>query len=211
MSDPQATLSRGERRKQRTRNALILASQQLFRAQGYDGVTVQDITNSADVGLGTFYNYFESKNEVLEAVKISLHLEFSAHLDELKASIKDPAMRFAITLRYALECIVKETDWAWYIVHTRPVGVDLMDENAKRILQEIQHAVDGGRFHVEDPLFALLLIHGMATSVAKFDQTSGIALNEETIQRAIHYALRMLGMNDNEALTLAKKPLPDRS
>ena len=46
---------RGARRKARTRARLLEASEQLFIAKGLERVSIQDITDTADVGFGTFY------------------------------------------------------------------------------------------------------------------------------------------------------------
>ncbi len=60
--------SRRERKKQETRERLLEAAWQLFRARGYDNTTVEEITEAADVGKGTFFNYFESKEALLGEV-----------------------------------------------------------------------------------------------------------------------------------------------
>jgi len=52
--------SRLERRKQRTRAALVKAAQRLI-AEGKVNVPVLEITRAADVGMGSFYNHFDSK------------------------------------------------------------------------------------------------------------------------------------------------------
>lgn len=52
--------NRLERRKQRTRAALIQAAQALI-AEGKLNVPVLEITQAADVGMGSFYNHFDSK------------------------------------------------------------------------------------------------------------------------------------------------------
>ena len=58
-------LGRRERRAAETRVRLFRCALQLFAERGFPNVTVEDITQAADVGKGTFFNYFESKDHVL--------------------------------------------------------------------------------------------------------------------------------------------------
>ena len=54
-----------ERKRDRTRKALIDAALDLFERNGYDGTTVADIAEAADIGTRTFFSYFASKEELL--------------------------------------------------------------------------------------------------------------------------------------------------
>lgn len=58
-------MGRRERRAAETRVKLFRCALQLFAERGFSNVTVEDITEAADVGKGTFFNYFESKEHVL--------------------------------------------------------------------------------------------------------------------------------------------------
>ena len=58
-------LGRRQRRAAETRLKLFRSALQLFAERGFSGVTVEDITEAADVGKGTFFNYFDSKDHVL--------------------------------------------------------------------------------------------------------------------------------------------------
>ena len=58
-------MGRRERRAAETRLRLFRCALQLFAQRGFPNVTVEDITEAADVGKGTFFNYFESKDDVL--------------------------------------------------------------------------------------------------------------------------------------------------
>jgi AcrR family transcriptional regulator len=58
-------MGRRERRAAETRLRLFRCALQLFAKRGFPNVTVEDITEAADVGKGTFFNYFESKDHVL--------------------------------------------------------------------------------------------------------------------------------------------------
>jgi AcrR family transcriptional regulator len=58
-------MGRRERRAAETRLRLFRCALHLFSERGFSNVTVEDITESADVGKGTFFNYFDSKEHVL--------------------------------------------------------------------------------------------------------------------------------------------------
>src|SRR5277367_5662332 len=54
-----------ERKRDRTRRALVDAAIDLFERNGYDRTTVADIAEAADIGTRTFFSYFASKEELL--------------------------------------------------------------------------------------------------------------------------------------------------
>jgi AcrR family transcriptional regulator len=58
-------VGRRERHAAETRLRLFRCALQLFAERGFASVTVEQITEAADVGKGTFFNYFESKEHVL--------------------------------------------------------------------------------------------------------------------------------------------------
>jgi AcrR family transcriptional regulator len=58
-------MGRRQRRAAETRVRLFRCALQLFAERGFPNVTVEDITEAADVGKGTFFNYFASKDHVL--------------------------------------------------------------------------------------------------------------------------------------------------
>lgn len=61
----EATTTRWERRKEQTHQRLLGAGERLFRTQGFDATTVEEIAAAADVAKGTFFNYFASKETLL--------------------------------------------------------------------------------------------------------------------------------------------------
>jgi len=75
---------RRERRRVETRERIFRAALRLFADRGFTATTVEDITEAADVGKGTFFNYFPSKEHVLAA--------FGAmQVDKIAAATSDPA------------------------------------------------------------------------------------------------------------------------
>ena len=57
--------SRHERRRLQTRKLLVQTTLQLVLEKGYDAISIQDITDRADLGRGTFYIHFKDKEEVV--------------------------------------------------------------------------------------------------------------------------------------------------
>ena len=62
-----APIGRRQRRSAEIRERLFRAALNLFAQNGFAETTVEDITNAADVGKGTFFNYFPSKDHILLA------------------------------------------------------------------------------------------------------------------------------------------------
>ena len=60
-----APQGRRARRRAETRTRILRAAWGLFARQGFFATTVEQITEAADVGKGTFFNYFPSKEHVL--------------------------------------------------------------------------------------------------------------------------------------------------
>jgi AcrR family transcriptional regulator len=78
---PAAAPTRHERRRRQTRQRLIDTTVHLILDQGYDAITIQHITDRADLGRGTFYLHFKDKEDVVwSAFKDLFHeLEQAAH------------------------------------------------------------------------------------------------------------------------------------
>lgn len=57
-----------ERRKARTRAAILAAASRLFHERGYEDTSIQQVAEHADTGVGTLYGYFASKEDILRAV-----------------------------------------------------------------------------------------------------------------------------------------------
>jgi AcrR family transcriptional regulator len=77
--------ARRERRKAETYERLMRAALRLFAAQGLAATTVEQITEAADVGKGTFFNYFPTKEHILLAFGDTRIKKINAALDDARA------------------------------------------------------------------------------------------------------------------------------
>lgn len=60
-----ADVSLRDRKRQRTRQALVDAATELFATRGYDETTVADVAAAAEIGTRTFFSYFATKEDLL--------------------------------------------------------------------------------------------------------------------------------------------------
>jgi len=89
-----------DRKRERTRRALLEAAADLFESRGYEATTVADIAATAEVGTRTFFNYFESKEELLfpepdERVTAAVAAIASRRADERPVEVLLRALRAA--------------------------------------------------------------------------------------------------------------------
>ena len=72
VAESERTLTRQGRR---TRNQLVRGAKKVFEEKGYHNTRIADITTAADTAIGTFYTYFESKEEIFRVLLIELENE----------------------------------------------------------------------------------------------------------------------------------------
>jgi AcrR family transcriptional regulator len=79
-----------QRKKEQRRREIMLRGKELFTEHGYASVMFDDIARLADVSVGTVYNYFPSKSELLFCIFESEALDLAAVIDE---SIEYPSIQ----------------------------------------------------------------------------------------------------------------------
>src|SRR5919198_6613 len=109
------TPDRHARRREATRGKLIEATKTLIARQGVDNTRIQEITEEADVGFGSFYNHFPSKEAIVEAVLADTIAAQGAAIDAITARLEDPAEVIAAAHRYFVRLARIDPDWAWLL------------------------------------------------------------------------------------------------
>jgi AcrR family transcriptional regulator len=79
-------MDRRQRRAAQTREKLFRAGLDLFARHGFQATTIKQITDAADVGKGTFFNYFPSKEHIFAALGDLQISKIEATLAELRTS-----------------------------------------------------------------------------------------------------------------------------
>lgn len=208
MSHPDDVPNRLARRKQKTRAALIAAAQS-FIAEGKLNVPVLEITQAADVGMGSFYNHFTSKDELFDAALTEVLDAHGALLDELTKSLDDPAEAFACSFRLTGRLFRHRPQESRVLLSS---GLSLLSSNrgvAPRARRDITEAVAAGRFHVDDLSVAMAVVGGALLGLGQLLHDEPERDVAETADRVTEHVLTVLGMSAGEAHRLCQLPLPD--
>jgi AcrR family transcriptional regulator len=90
-------LGRRARAKIASRTRILDAAMRLFSHRGIDEVTIDEIAAAADVGKGTIYNYFRTKEDIVVAFMAAFEREVQAKVGELDAAdrpLRDTLVEF---------------------------------------------------------------------------------------------------------------------
>lgn len=111
-------LKRVERRQLRNKRALLSAARQLIHEKGVDTATMQEITEIADVGVGTMYNYFKSKDDLIrQIVQDDMDHLVEWTLKSIEPSF-DPVRQAGYNYWYFLQKLSRDPVWKHLL--TRP-------------------------------------------------------------------------------------------
>ncbi len=200
--------NRLERRKQRTRAALIAAAQ-TFIAAGKFNVPVLEITQAADVGMGSFYNHFDSKEELFDAALTEVLDVHGALLDEITDSLDDRAEAFARSFRLTGRLFRRRPQESRVLLSS---GLSLLFSDrgvAPRARRDIVAAADAGRFQVDDPDLALAVVGGALLGLGQLLHDEPERDGAEAADKVTEHVLKLLGMSADEARRICQLPLPD--
>jgi AcrR family transcriptional regulator len=211
--DPRAAgapTNRLQRRKMRTRNALIRSAQH-FIAEGKLNVPILEITQAADVGMGSFYNHFSTKEELFEAAVADALDNMGAVLDDVTGSIADPAEAFATNYRLSGRLFRHRPQEAALLL-ANGGSLILSDRGlSPRALRDITAAIECGRFSITDPELGLAIAGGMFVGLATLLRERPERDTDATVDEVTERLLRTLGMTASQARSVCRRTLPDLS
>jgi AcrR family transcriptional regulator len=200
------TPDRHARRREQTRARLVQAARTLFARQGIDNTRINAITDEADVGFGSFYNHFESKAAIVEAVLIETVAAHGAAVDAATAQLDDPAEVIAAAHRHFVRLADRDPEWAWLVVRadvSHQVVVAALGPFAER---DVRRGVEARRLSVADERIALYGAGGALLGLMR-----AILDGQAPEDADIHHAegvLRLLGLTSGDAAEVARRPLP---
>lgn len=199
--------TRFERRRLQTRAALLRAAQSLI-AEGSPNAPIQDVTERADVGIGTFYNHFDSREELMAAAVDDAVVAVADALDALGDSSEDPLGFFTTSFRLAGRFHrVRPQLSRVLLAHAREL-TDAPRGLGPRARRDLAAAHERGQLQAPD------LDVAMTTVVGAFVQLGWLLHDqpdrdvESSVDAVMVAVLLSLGVPRHEAERLCSTPLP---
>lgn len=199
--------NRMSRQKQKTRNALVKAALSVMARKGTEAATISEITEGADVGFGSFYNHFASKDEVLAVVTEQLLDSIGKCIDDAIQEISDPWEILATALRLFITILISKPEWAQFIIRISATPNYKQFGIFQRLFRDIAKVSETSQSTIADPGTVNYAIGGamlfMVVALLEGDLPSDNAPN-----RIAAAALRILGQKESAIAKLIAKPLP---
>jgi AcrR family transcriptional regulator len=180
--------TRGARQRARTKQKLTEAARGLIAEKGVAGLRISEITERADVALGSFYNHFQSKEELVEEVVADTIEALAEAMVEPMNRLSDPAEAVSYATRMFVRLTRDNQELAWLLINLD--GADAEFE----------------RFDIADTHVALTGVVGSTLAVmraildGRYGHRAEI-LHAETV-------LRGIGLEPADAREIANRELP---
>ena len=203
-----APANRLDRRRARTRQALVDAAVRLIAEGRGERSSIQEITEAADIGFGSFYNHFESKEQLFETASREVLERWGQMLDRACTGIADPAEVFSHSLRISARLGWTHPDVGRFITGA---GLDLLDAPgglAPRALRDIRAGQASGQFTVPDAEIALGAVAGGLLGLLRLRQRHPKQVVESAVDELAEACLRLLGLSAAKAKRVSSLPLP---
>ncbi len=199
-------LTRGHKKKAKTRQTLVDAALRIYARKGGGELTLNELADEADVSHGTIYNYFRTREEVLEAVGIALADQFSQSISLLSTGVESGAQRMSIGVRMFVCRAIADPAWANAVVHVIHYDEGIRSAVAANVRHDLQIGFKQGSFAYSDEEVALALVVSCAIGAMQSIVEGQRVVNHDI--KLAEMVLKALGLPSNEAHRIAHLPLP---
>jgi AcrR family transcriptional regulator len=206
LDEPKIALGRVARKQLRKREALVQAGYKVMSERGIDSATMLEIAELADVGAGTVYSYFKSKDELAVAVLERVMHDLALRIEAVTNTFTDPAQVYAYGVRMVLESATGDKRWKQLLYRAEVIADAIFNCHGPFAIRDIENAVEAKRYKVTDARLTFkLACFAMIGASSAINQ--GI-LSKAAIDETVVRLLCMNGVSEAEANELASRPCP---
>lgn len=207
---PDEKEGRVARRRRRNFTALVEAAREIMTEKGVDAATMLEIAERADVGAGTVYNYFRSKDELAVAVLEDLMQELSQEIEDATQGFREPERIYAYGLQRVLETAATDERWAPMLHRSEIISDALYRKMGPYAMRDLKAAADNGMSAFSDvELVFRLTTHALigASLAIRNGELAESSLKQIVIELL---CLTGIGMAEAKALVRRSQPSPSR-
>ncbi len=199
---------------------ILDTAEEMFYANGYHETQISDIVKKIGVAQGTFYYYFKSKEEILEAL-ISRQVQSVANKQEQWVADKQlgPQRKLELVLELMFRTIRYKDGLLFEFLYNDQY-LHLMDKlvnKGKQIIapcltRVIEEGQSKGVFHVNHPVVAQVFVGGIMHSV--FDATYEkvpAAMYAQYVETAAKLIEKTLGLAEHSLRLLPEEKMPEKA
>lgn len=202
-AQPKGRVARSQERK---REALVQAGYKVMSKKGIDQATMQEIAEIADVGAGTVYSYFKSKDELAIAVMERLMYDLALRIEAVTDNFTDPAQVYAFGVRTVIEAATSDFRWKQLLYRSEVIADAMHRRIGPFAIRDLENATKAGRFKVKDASLTFKMaahaIVGGCLSITQGDFPT------DAVEEIVIRTLCMTGIGEAEAVELAQRERP---
>jgi len=180
--------TRFDRRREATREQIIQAAPQVMAERGLHATKIADIAAAADVGVGTFYLHFETKQELFDELVVDAISRLTALIDDVRSRSQDVVTQVRATTRAVCQFAADNREVFRLVFGQGDVYSDVVREAQTRFADDFERTIrDGiaaGDVSTLDPPLAARALVGMVTQMLAWwtaDDTTPIEQIETTL------------------------------
>lgn len=208
MAEPTAPTSRRDRRKAGAKRRLLSAARQAIAEAGVAGVRIADVTARADLGFGTFYSYFDSKDALVDAVVDEVLSDLGSTIGPAALEFDDPAEAAAASYRRFLRFARDEPELAKIIVELDRANDAFVEAVRPWARETLERGREQGRFDIPDVELCLASIAAAALAAMNGILSGDLDAGPDTESGGAEMMLRAVGVDRADAREIAYRELP---
>ncbi len=192
-------------RRERMRARLLDAALLLGASRGMEAITIDNVISEAQVARGSFYKYFATPAELVQALAVELSDELIRAMHPMVEPLADPAARVATGIRTALLLAKACPALGSFMVRAGWPAMERTHGFFTLVAVDIRKGIRNGRFADLQAEIALNLVAG--TVVGAMHSITQKRVARDFPEQTALAVLRGLGLPEEEAARLVAQPV----
>lgn len=196
----------GQRKRERTRESLLVSALNCFVESEIGAITTDDVCEAAGVSRGTFYNYFESMDQLIISVikKLRNVIKGDFHTKDLTLSPGPVRMAFDLHLMYLQASISPDLAKMLLFASDNQHSSKFEDIFTSRLMEDVRACRSSGLFTVNDDILTIDIALGAGWRGLRSVIAGNISPNQSVVY--LESIFIALGMSSSQAMKFSAYP-----